>query len=519
MSLFRQMKIQDGTDSTKLAKVDDRGRIGVIQPLTAFSELSVAEPSPVVQVQFPYNINTDIWEIRDNNGTASVVNNLANLSTGAAANQSSTILTKTPIKYNPGQGGLCRFTALYTTGVSNSTQYAGIGNTTDAYAFGYEGAAFGILRRQGGKPETRRLAITTASNTAENITITLNGVAVTDVAVSAAGADSATTRVITANEIADHDFSNVGEGWEVHNMGANVFFTSFSDGSKSGTFSLSGTTAVGTFAQSLAGVSATETIIAQTAWNIDRMLFSTDPENSPSGVTLDSTKGNVYQVRYQWLGFGAIEFYIEKPSTGEFLLVHRIEFGNANTIPSVDNPTLPLFASVKNTSNTSDIVLKVGSMGGFIEGRDTLPGLPHTASNTVSGVSNTEIPILTIHPHDIYQNTVNRVKIKMISSIISVEGNKTSILRLRKNAILTGPVAFSALDSNVSTIHVDTSATGVSGGLVIGSSGAGKIDRIAGDLERTGITLSSPEYLTVTVQGTAAASIEAVGVLNWQELF
>ena len=498
----------------KVLSVDSSGK-EVIQAKTAFDELSVAEPSPIVQVQFPYNINTDIWEIRDNNGSSSVINNLANLSTGAAANQSSTILTRTPVKYNPGQGGLTRFTALYTTGVSNSTQYVGIGNSTDGYFFGYEGATFGVLRRQGGLPETRRLAITTASNTNENITITLDGDAET-VAVTATGGDTAANKVTTANEIAAHDFSNVGEGWEVHNMGPNIFFTSFSDGAKSGTYSLvnGGGEAAGTFAQSIVGVTATDTIIVQSSWSEDVM----DGTGS-SGVTLDPTKGNVYQIQYQWLGFGSIEYFVENPSTGKLILVHRIEYANANTVPSVDNPTLPLSASVKNTSNTSDMILKIGSMGGFVEGRDTLPGLPHALSVESTSIGVTEVPIMTLHSHDIYQSTINRVKIKMTSGRVSADGTKNSIIRVRKNAVLTGPVSFSALDSNISTIHRDTSATGVSGGVVVFEEAIEKVGSVLIDLEKIGVTMVAPDFLTLTIQATGASTVDVIGTLNWQELF
>ena len=184
---------------------------------TAFGDLLTSELSPIVQVQFPYNLNTDIWEIRDNKGTSSVVNNMANLSTGASANQSSSLLSRIPVKYNPGQVALCRFTALYTTGVANFTQYVGIGTEMDGYFFGFNGTTFGILRRQGGRPETRRLAITVASNTNEDITITLNGVA-ESVTVTATVGNTDANKVKTANEIAAHDFSGVGEGWEVHNM-------------------------------------------------------------------------------------------------------------------------------------------------------------------------------------------------------------------------------------------------------------------------------------------------------------
>ncbi len=505
---------QDGVQVNPARKEDIETISNQFQK-TAFDELSVAEASPVNQVQFPYNINTDIWETRDNGGTASVVNNMANLSTGSGTNQSSTLLTKTPIKYNPGQGALTRFTGIFTTGVANSVQYIGIGDKSDGFFFGFNGATFGILRRQGGKPETRRLAITTASNAGEDLTITLNGVAET-VTVTAAGADSTTTRVVTANDIVAHtNWKNVGEGWEVHNMGPNVFFTSFTDGAKSGTYSISGPdTGDGTFSQSLAGVSTTETIINQTDWNTDKFNGT-----GVSGITFNPDKGNVFQIRYQWLGFGGIQFFIEDGVDSKLHLVHSIRYANNNIVPSIDNPTLPLYIESRNSSNISDIIVKVGSMGGFVEGRDTLPGLPHAINNTVTGISNTETPILTIHPHDIYQSTLNRVKIKMISSNISIEGTKTSIIRIRKNAVITGPVSFSALDSDISTIRVDTTATGISGGTVVFSTGAAKLDKILIDLEKLGITLAAPDYLTLTVEGTAVTSIEAVAGFNWQELF
>ncbi len=510
-------KVRDSSDNLiNPATTGDVELISEQFQKTAFSELSVAEVSPVVQVQFPYNINTDIWEIRNNGGSSTVVDNKANISTGSGADQSSTILTKTPVKYNPGQGGLVRFTARYTKGVANSTQWAGIGNSTDGYFFGYNGANFGILRRQGGKPETRRLQITTASNAGEDLTITLNGVAET-VTVTAAGADSATTRVVTANDIVAHtDWADVGEGWEVHNMGANVFFTSFTDGSKTVTYSISvPDTGDGTFSQSLAGVSSTETIINQTSWNHDKMDGTGD-----SGMTLDPTKGNVFQIRYQWLGFGIMGFYIEGDTAdGELVLVHHIHYANQNTIPSIDNPTLPLCASAKNTSNESDIVLQIGSMGGFVEGRDTLKGLPHALSVEKTGISTAETPVMTIHSHDIYQSTINRVKIKMTVGSISVDGTKNSIIRIRKNAVITGPVAFTPLNSSISTIHRDTSATGVSGGIVVFALGTAKVDEIVVDLEKLGIEVVAPDFLTVTVQATAAASVDVIATLNWQELF
>jgi hypothetical protein len=77
-----------------------------------------------------------------------------------------------------------------------------------------------------------------------------------------------------------------------------VCFTSWNDTPRTGTYSLSSaTTAVGSFAQTIAGVNPTDVWTAQTAWNGADIFDG----NGLTSVTLDPTKGNVYQIAYQWL--------------------------------------------------------------------------------------------------------------------------------------------------------------------------------------------------------------------------
>ena len=107
----------------------------------------------------------------------------------------------------------------------------------------------------------------------------------------------------------------------------------------------------------------TDTWIYQNAWN-------GDPFNGTggSGVTLNSTLGNIYKIQMQWLGFGAINFYIENGAAGNLVLVHQIKNANLFTNTSLSNPTLPVTAKSLNTSNTSNVILKVPSIGAFVEG-------------------------------------------------------------------------------------------------------------------------------------------------------
>ncbi len=277
----------EGTDDGFVGKTNPLPT-KLISPLTAFGEVSVATLTPAVQLQFPYGLSDELIVQRNNNGSASIVANKLHVSTGAGANQSAEVLSLRVLKYSPGQGALARFTALYTTGVIGSHQYAGIGNHRDGFFFGFDGATFGILRRQGGVPEVRTLTVATGSSDNENITITLDGNAKTDVVVT-----NTADVTLTANEIADADYSAVGKGWDAHSVGDKVTFESYDTAEgKTGTYSLSSTSSsAGSFAQTLAAVAATETFIAQADFNVD-VLDGT----GVSATILDPTKGNVYQI-------------------------------------------------------------------------------------------------------------------------------------------------------------------------------------------------------------------------------
>ena len=482
------------------------------QEFSAFGEQLIAEITPVVQLQSAYNINTRIIEARDNNGASSISNNKFQVSTGSGANQSSQLLSRIAIKYNAGQGGLCRFTALYTTGVEGSTQYAGVGSSAEGYFFGYNGLSFGILQRQGGSPEVRTITVTTKSTTAEDITITLDGDAATDVTVSDATATDVTT---TANEIATHDYSNVGSGWTAHAMGANLVFESYPAAVQTGDYSLSSaSTAVGTFVQDVAGIAPTETFVAQEDWSEDQFLGDDD------STVLDTTKGNVYQIRYEWLGFGDISFYIEESSNGVFSLVHRIKYTNANTIPSIDNPTLPLCLAAKNTSNTSDIILQSSSMLGGIEGKDTQEGLFNAAILETTGITDTETPVLSIHNHTTYQSKINRVRIKLEDLTVSFDAtaaNKPAVVRVTLNPELTG-ASFASVDANTSVVKKDTSATVITGGIVLFSQSLAEGAASSLDLGKRNIKLNPGETITVSLEASTG-TIDPIVSFGWKELF
>ena len=478
----------------------------------AFGELLVAAPTPVIQLQFPYNINTDLIEKRENaSGTITESQSMAVIQSGASANSGAHMLSLEPLKYEPGQGGLVRFTALFTSGAANSVQIAGIGDVGDGLFFGFNGTAFSILRRELGGPEVQTVTVSAGAGTQSgNITITLDG----ETRIVAVVLNDTAREV--AVKIADADWTDVGLGWTAYVNNATVILKSWSDGNKSGTMSFADTDGTGTaatLAETLAGADVTNEWVAQTSWNLDKAAGA---EHLP---TLDPTKGNVYQIRYQWLGFGLITFAIEHAEDGEFIDVHQIRYANANTVPSLQNPTLPLHIMSKNISNTSNLTVKTSSMAGFVEGAIEESPLQRAASGTNGAIATTEIPILSIKNDIIHQSKLNRVQVRPEYLSVATDATKPIIIRLRLNPTLTGPVAFAAFDAAVSTVSVDVAATGITGGEDILTILLGKADSDLIFLNDLKERLHPGDILTVTGEAISGSGHEADVALSWGELF
>lgn len=481
-------------------------------PKTAFGELSVANPTPEVQIDFPYNINAGLMTTRTNgSGTATQSNGKAVLQTTAASNSSAELESIRVLKYNPGQGGLVRFTSVFTTGATNSTQIIGIGNVEDGFFFGYNGTSFGILKRSGGQREIQTLTVTNGATVGTgNITITLDG---NDTVVAVTNGDSIQEVV---DKIVATDFSGNGRGWTLHTRDGAVEFIAYDSGNKSGSFAFADTDTTGiaaSFAETVAGASPTDTWIAQSSWSEDVM-----DGTGASGVTLDQTKGNVFQIQYQWLGFGAIQFYIEKPSTGEFALVHRIEYANANTDPSILNPALPLFAQGENTSNTSNIQIQSSSMAAFVEGIDKSLGLKESSGNTKTSVGTTQTNILTIRNKNIFQGKSNRVRIKLEFMTVSADGTKNVEMQVTKNTVLGGTPSYSDINANQSVVEVDTAGTTITGGRQIFAIELGKAEGRDRNLLDLDVILHPGE--TITFSGAAASGTSDISAAcSWIERF
>lgn len=435
--------------------------VGIHSPILPFGSLHTEQLSVILQLDGVYVLNPELISASSANGGTTYVEDSA-----MVCSSSSTILgqaviqSRKRIRYRAGQGTICRFTGMWPTGAGNlGYQLIGMGHAEDGYYFGYVGAVstpvFGILHVQRGKREIRQLTISTGSSTAENVTVTLNGVAFS-VPVTNSG-----STLKTAWEISVYTFS----GWSAEQIGSTVLFIRNSSGPASGAYSISGTTIVGSFAQIRAGVNSTDTFIPQTSWNTDRLDGSNGSLN-PSGMLLDPSKVNIFEIGMQYLGSGVVTFLIEYTQTGNnynMTQVHQIYNPNVITTSHVRNPSFPFSIIAYNLNNTDYIVKSYSAMGA-VEGKIVRTGPLISYLGSSSSVSNSAINVLFMFRNSYYFGGIPNQSVIILNSIsASARGgnNVVTTIYIIKNPTISAGIPNFTNYSNNRSCALFTNATGM----------------------------------------------------------
>ncbi len=128
--------------------------------ISSLQEYLVAESTPVIQLQFVYNLLPDYTvtggsgitglstsgsgAVVQGTGMAFLRTNSGSDVTGSAA----ILASKARLSYQAGAGAEMLFSVIFGTGVTGNKQYVGIGNARDGFFFGYTGTSFGILHEK-----------------------------------------------------------------------------------------------------------------------------------------------------------------------------------------------------------------------------------------------------------------------------------------------------------------------------------------------------------------------------------
>jgi hypothetical protein len=203
----------------------------------------------------------------------------------------------------------------------------------------------------------------------------------------------------------------------------------------------------------------TNTIVLQGSFNIDNL-----DGTGPSGFTLNPIRLNLFRIAFGWLGASSIKFQILNEQ-GRWITFHEIERNNQFFVPNVRNPYLPLTAQVNKSGGATSLQIGTAGWNGGIIGEPSNASSRYfsvVAANN-SSVS-TETHLLTIRNKDVFQGRTNRIAIRV--SFLNVgsshTSNKTTVVRLYKNATVTG-LSFSDVNAANSVTQSSTAGTYIIG--------------------------------------------------------
>ncbi len=472
---------------------------------TAFGDLKAEMMSPVTQISAEYGLLNQVLTVVDTgaSGTTSVVDNKFTCQSGAAANGLAAILSFRLLTYRPGQGAVARLTAVFSPGVANSRQLAGLITAENSFSFGYIGEDFGVIHTHDGESEYQELTITTPAAGAENATITVDGIGYT-VPLTAGTVQHNAYEIANSltSQVPNYDFSSNND---------QVLAQAVLNGPAS-SFAFSSGTAVAAWVQITAGLTPVTDFVARVDWSEETLLSGDSP--------LDPEKGNVYQIQFQYLGFGAIKFYVEDPETGDFILVHIIKYANTETTPSVTNPSFRIGWVARNTGNTTNLTISGSSAAGFIEGESKISTPPRADDNDQLAVGITLTNVLAFRNRFNFSGKRNRAELLPMILSLSTQSNKSAFFEIIANPTFGGDLDFSYIDKDNSIMEVAKDSVIVSGGRLVGGLTvvAGSSEDVSFNIRDWHTFAASPGQIfsiAARVSATPAADMQATA--TWVE--
>jgi hypothetical protein len=355
-------------------------------------------------------------------GTTVKGSSLLSATCGAGVNSKVCVFTRKPLRYRPGQGASCKFTAIFDTPSDNTAQWAGVGNMVSGYFVGYNTSSqFGFLRRTGGMVPVNTLTVTTAVSTTSDITVTVDGL---DFVMNAADTLSTTSKL--AAFIAGQDYTTAN--FNAEQFGSSVKFvgTRLTVGTNGWAFAAGSSGSAAAFPGSMTtvGVAVTDNFTPQTEWNGDRGDLKGN-----SRVMLQPDKGIVYQINWQWHGFGGITLSMNIPERPrQFIQLHEVEYPNRFTVPSITAPDVSLMAIAESTTGAVSKTVKSASASLFNEGNIRSFGPHFATTNRHDDVDDnqTNNVILRIRNPCVYNDIASQVDGQVRLLALATSGSSSS---------------------------------------------------------------------------------------------
>lgn len=243
-----------------------------------------------------------------------------------------------------------------------------------------------------------------------------------------------------------------------------------------------------------------------------------------SGVEIDQTKLNIFEIDFAYLGAGDIVFRIYSTIENRFVEIHRIHNANTKENPHSYNPNFRVCAYVDNGATTSNVSVSTASIMYAIQGKTRFRELQQTSfdfSTSIDSVT-TQTQMFSIRNKSTYTSVANFIDIILsnVSASYQATAAARGVLKIVKNPTLGGTASWTDINTTDSIVEYDTAQTTVSNqGKVLGVLYfAGQFDKDNFEsLMDDSFFISPGDEVAILVESTQSATFNAF--LSWRELF
>lgn len=248
-----------------------------------------------------------------------------------------------------------------------------------------------------------------------------------------------------------------------------------------------------------------------------------------NGTPINWTKtyGRPLMIKYPYLGYGNVKFYVQDNETSEWVLVHTIRYADTTATMQLTNPNMYFYAQSLNADNNTNMIVYVGSVGIFISGKRSYISSPKWAMDSSKSSVTTEVNLLTLQNAATYNGVANQSLIRLQSISVSCSAaSGIATFRLKMGATVGGSPSYTAINGTLadagatltsanSIASYDTAGTTIADGTMIFSISIDNPDSTLIDLDSYNIFVAPGEKLTISAYSSATAT---VGVsVNWVE--
>jgi hypothetical protein len=266
----------------------------------------------------------------------------------------------------------------------------------------------------------------------------------------------------------------------------------------------------------------TDAWVAQSNWNGDKCNGT-----GASGFNWNQALGNVMQIRYPYLGYGCITFWVLHPITSAWILCHTIQYPNSSLSTQVSNPSFTFYAANINNGNTTNLITYIGCVGIFVTGEREYLGPQWGIDHNKSAIT-TETCIINLQNCTSFNGVTNQgiIRLRSLTAAAAGGGLPLCVIRFKKGVTIGGSPSYTCINGSTANNGVtitggnsiasyDTAGTTVSGGTYFFNMDLGTAGSNIIDITSSLIFVQPGEVLTISAFCTASAAI-SVGI-NWNE--